>query len=136
MNVTLLPCSIHEKPRTKKVEPFARAGFNVRAAVMVVPDAVLFERQGRSYQEEGKSVSDEKIAAFRGERSMHRNRFRYIYIFDAVQSPVQYWQYTATIAINIRSHGNMMIKVLDDQRNDIPSKKYPLICPDGHLSGS
>lgn len=48
--------------RRKRLAPFKRAGFRVRAAAVVLPDSVLFMRQAKQHNEQGKFIADEAIA--------------------------------------------------------------------------
>jgi hypothetical protein len=58
--------NVYEVARRRKVQPFKQQGFMRRAVVFVLPDQMLFQRQRKQYQEEGKMVPDETIAEMKG----------------------------------------------------------------------
>ena len=57
---------MHDAARRRKLGPFLRQGFRCRAAVFVLADHLLFARQHRQFQTEGKVVPDEAIAEMKG----------------------------------------------------------------------
>ena len=52
--------------RKRKLQKFTAKGFKRMAAVFVLPDEALFERQRRQSQEEGKQVPEVAMADMRG----------------------------------------------------------------------
>ncbi len=52
--------------RKRKLQKFMTKGFKRMAAVFILPDELLFERQRKQHQEEGKQVPEEAMADMRG----------------------------------------------------------------------
>ena len=58
--------SVHETVRSRHLAAFVAAGFQRRAAALVLPDPELFARQRRQYATDGKSVDELTMAEMRG----------------------------------------------------------------------
>ncbi|GAX80589.1 hypothetical protein CEUSTIGMA_g8026.t1 [Chlamydomonas eustigma] len=61
-NFILDQTNVHSAMRQQKIAPFLRKGFLCKAAVFVVHDPELFQRQNRQFSEQGKVIPDEAIA--------------------------------------------------------------------------
>lgn len=61
-------CSCMPNARKRKLQKFTAKGFKRMAAVFVLPDELLFQRQRKQSQEEGKQVPEEAMADMRGMR--------------------------------------------------------------------
>lgn len=59
-------CSVYESARLAKLAPFRASGFRRCAAVVVLPDEALFQRQAQQYASEGKSVEELTVVEMRG----------------------------------------------------------------------